>query len=138
MINKTGSSHARDTKWAETGTPKIYDPSPTQQMTLLSGLASLAPSAAPNPQPSAAEGECRKYVPGVSKHVWVGSRTYSLITMLRSSIMLPTQDEAPGHIDRAILTNRFDFRLPDLALFLVPFIPMIQTIIDSGRIQIGG
>ena len=52
MTKSAGKLYARDTKWAAVGAPKMYAPSPTQQMTVLSGAASLAPSAAPRPQPS--------------------------------------------------------------------------------------
>src|SRR5262245_65276241 len=59
-------------------------------MTVLSGAASFAPSAAPMPQPSPPAGEEPKYVRGVRKHPCVGSKSYSSTRIVFSSTRSPT------------------------------------------------
>src|SRR5262249_8621083 len=76
------------------GAPKMYAPSPTVQMTVWSGFASLAPRAAPTPQPRPPDEGEPKYVAGVRKLHWLASRSYSLTTIVRSSITSPTQRES--------------------------------------------
>src|SRR5262249_55477912 len=92
-IQSTGASYARATQWAAVGAPKMYAPSPTVQITVWSGFASFAPSAAPTPQPRPPDDGDPKYVPGVRKQHWLASRSYSLTTIVRSSITSPTQRE---------------------------------------------
>ena len=48
----TGRPILRDTQCPASGTPNMYDPSPTLAITVRSGIASLAPRAAPTPHPS--------------------------------------------------------------------------------------
>src|SRR5262244_1991438 len=73
-IQSTGASYARATQWAAVGAPKMYAPAPT-------------------PQPRPPEDGEPKYVPGVRKQHWLASRSYSLTTIVRSSITSPTQRE---------------------------------------------
>src|SRR4029077_142218 len=61
-------------------------PSPTTAMTGLCGRASLAPSAAPGPQPRPDAELDPKYRSGDSKVQYSGNSVYSLMTMQRGSL----------------------------------------------------
>src|SRR5262249_1325639 len=93
-IHNTGTSYARATQCAAVGAPKMYAPAPTVQIPGGSGFGSLAPSAAPTPQPRPPDDGEPKYVPGARKEHWLASRSYSLTTIVRSSSTSPTQRES--------------------------------------------
>src|SRR6185436_911201 len=78
----TGSFIDSETKCAGVGLPNMYAPSPTAQMTVLSGAASFAPSAAPSPQPRPPAGALAKYRHGSRTTISSSTSGYSLTRMV--------------------------------------------------------
>src|SRR3954462_11831101 len=66
----------------------MYAPSPSAQITVFSGDASLAPRAAPNPQPNPPAEALPKYRPGCSMVISSSTVGYSLTRIVPSSSSL--------------------------------------------------
>src|SRR3954470_8232138 len=72
----------------------MYAPSPSAQITVFSGDASLAPRAAPNPQPHPPAEALPKYRPGCLMVISSSTVGYSLTRMVRSSSSLFMQADS--------------------------------------------
>src|SRR5215813_1804421 len=71
---------ASATWWQATGLANMYEPSPTEEITVRSGSATCTPSAAASPQPSPPAGPAPYQVPGLSNCMNSRSSGYSFTT----------------------------------------------------------